>query len=41
MRRLKIEVKVQQGLPPGYGASLPAEPFPRDKDVTKKYITSS
>jgi hypothetical protein len=27
MRRLKIEVKVQQGPPPGYGASLPAEPL--------------
>jgi hypothetical protein len=27
MRRLKIEVKVQQGLPPEYGASLPSKPL--------------
>jgi hypothetical protein len=27
MRRLNIEVKVQQRLPPRYGASLPTEPF--------------
>jgi hypothetical protein len=37
----KIEVKVQQVLPQDMVKSLPIGPMSRDKDVNKKYRTTS
>jgi hypothetical protein len=41
MRRLKIEVKVQQGLPQDMVHHCQQNLYPRDEDVTKKYTTAS
>jgi hypothetical protein len=41
MRRLKIEVKVQQGLPPDMVHHCQQNLCPRDEEVTKKYTTTS